>query len=523
MPASPANANLASSLTSQASNFLPKLWKKGAEICEQDEDFFSEFEGKGLMAPIRVETDFTKDAGQTIQFRNRAGLYGDGVRGDALIGDTVEEWKVGQYDLTVDYLRHATRRNLRTEDQTAMRDEIAEGVNEDLGKWLGRKKTKDISMMLRHRLHDTSKVIADVSTGSKTSSEALKSADVITMNGIITWGQQLKTMGGMPGVVGKTVDKNPIKAYTLVSPGEALVALKTAADYKQAQRDCGVRGDDNVIFRGAYSRIDGHVVREWNPLDHDGRGAIGCASLPKAVLGEAVASSTGVGAALTLKGGGDATSAAITTAMYFEHFSNYAYLFGNSGTTTGSLATLAAADWNKEGLTKTGAAQTLGLAAKRYCLIYNVTASAAGGDAGKMGFYEFTTNNGNTLVLTSRLTDLAAGIGATTVGNVGWNTGVWLNKHCQDHPVGSIIIETNSYGVPFGYSFLLGAQAAVRGYGRFRADRTEQTYEGGFVKDVFITSVFGQCPKPRSDGRTTNVLRILHAVQYAGLSIPTVS
>jgi hypothetical protein len=80
-------------------------------------------------------------------------------------------------------------------------------------------------MMLRHRVHATSKVIADVSTGAKTSSESLKSADVITMDGIITWGQQLKTMGGLPGLIGRTVEKNPILSYMLVSTGEALVSL----------------------------------------------------------------------------------------------------------------------------------------------------------------------------------------------------------------------------------------------------------------------------------------------------------
>lgn len=501
------NANLASSLNAQTAdgNFLPKLWKKGAEVSEQEEDFFQEFEGKGAMSPIRVETDFNKDAGQTIIFRTRAGLYADGVRGDTLIGDNVEEWRVGDYSLTVDYLRHATRRNLRTEDQTGLRDEIAEGINEDLGKWLGRKKTKDLSMMLRHRLHPTSLVIADVSSGPKASVEDLRSADVITMNGIIGWGQQLKTMGGKPAMIGKTVDKNPIMAYTLVSPGEALVSLKTADDWKQAQREAGVRGDDNVIFRGAWNRIDGHAIREWNPPDHDGRGAIGSACNPKAILGVTIADGTG---AVDITGGGDATSAAVISAKYFEHFSNYAYQFGDSSITTGSLAPLTAADWGGS------------LTGTRYALIYNVS----GSDAGKMGFYSFTTNDGNKLTMTGRLASAASGIANTTIGNVTWGTAPWVaSKLTTAHPAGSIVIETNSYGVPFGYSFVFGAQAALRGYGRFRADRTEQRYEGGFVKDVFITSVFGQTPKPRTDGRTTNVLRVLHALKYAGLSIPTVT
>lgn len=499
------NKNLSSSLASQNANFLPKMWKKGAEVSEQEEDFFQEFEGKGLQSPIRVETDFSKDAGQTILFRTRAGLYADGVRGDDLIGDNGEEWRVGGYELAVDYIRHSTRWNRRTEDQTGLASEISEGINEDLGMWLGRKKTKDISMMLRHRVHATSKVIADVSAGSKATVENLKSADVITMNGIIGWGQMLKTMGGKPARIGSTVDKNPIVGYTLVSPGEALVSLKTADDYKQAQRDAGVRGDDNVIFRGAYSRIDGHAVREWNPQDHDGRGAIGSSCNPKAVLGTAITASTSTP---DITGGGDATSGAVTTAKYFEHFSNYAYRFGDSSVSTGSLAPLVAADWDGS------------LTTTRYAIIYNVT----GSDAGKMGFYSFTANDGNKLTMTARLRAAASGSAVTTLGNVTWGTAPWVAAKLTDaHPSGSVVIETNSYGVPFGYSFMLGAQAAIRGYGRFRNERSEETYEGKFVREIFITSVFGQTPKPRVDGRTTNVLRILHALKYAGLNIPTVT
>jgi len=507
MPSYIANANLASTLKAQAADYLPQLWKKGAEMCEQDEDFFQEFEGKGQLSPIRVETDLSKDAGQTIIFRTRAGLYGDGVRGDALIGDAVEEWKVGSYSLAVDYLRHATRRNQRTEDQTAMRNEIAEGINEDLGKWLGRKKTKDLSMMLRHRVDASSKVFADVSVGPKGSYNDLKSADVITMDGVIGWGQQLKTLGGEQALIGKTVDGNKLSAYLMVSTGEALVSLKTASDWKQAQRDANVRGDDNTIFRGGYSRIDGHCIREWNPKDHDGRGPIGSACNPKALLGVPI---TAVDALVNpVLGGGSAANGAITTAMYFEHFSNYAYKFGDVTQTTGSLAPVG---------TFASDVDSLGMAGERYFLIYNLT-------DGKVGFYAFTTNDGNKLTMTKRLRAAAGGGTAfATIGGVTWGTAPWVATKMTDaHPVGSVIIETNSFGVPFGTSFMFGAQGAVRGYGRFRNERTEQSYEGGFVKDVFITSVFGQCPKARTDGKTPAVLRITHAIKYAGLSIPNVT
>src|SRR5436190_1535761 len=101
-------ANIASNLTAQSANFLPKMWKKGAELSEETNDFFQEFEGKGKMSPVRVETDFSKNAGQKILFRTRAGLYGDGGIGDELVGANSEEWVVGEYELEVDYIRHST-------------------------------------------------------------------------------------------------------------------------------------------------------------------------------------------------------------------------------------------------------------------------------------------------------------------------------------------------------------------------------------------------------------------------------
>lgn len=499
-----ANSNVAADLKSRSTtnsgggtNFLPKMWKKGAELSEGNNDFFQEFEGKGAKSPVRVETDFSKDAGQSIVFRTRAGLYGDGVIGDELIGDTVEEWEVGEFELEVDYLRHATRHNKRTEDQTALREELASGKNEDLGEWLGRKKTKHLSMMLREKLHATSQLFA-CTDGSVTSIDDIRSEHSITVDGIISWGTQLETLGGKAAVVGMD-GKNPILKYILVAVNEALTTLKQSSDYKQAQRECGDRGKGNRIFSGGYEEIDGHMIRKYTPLDHDGKGAIGSAMNAKALLGVAITADNEV---QDIKGGGNSTRAAVTTAKYFEFFPLYAYRF-------------TPADILSVGSTE------------NYVLIYNLAAGPGGSNAHKMGFYGFNANNGNKLTMTKRLR--AAGdvtgdnIAYTTIGGVTWDTGAWSGKHTDNHPAGAVVIHVNSYGVPIGRSFFLGADACRRGYGRFRNERTTQTYEGGFVMDTFIMSVFGQTPTRRVDHRTPNALCITHAMKYAGLpAIPDI-
>jgi hypothetical protein len=505
------NQNTAAMLQSQAPEFLPKLWKKGAELGEQEEDYFGEFEGKGITSPIRVDTDLSKGEGQVITFRTQEGLYEDGVTGDILIENAVEEWQVGDFDLTVDWFRHATRWNKRTEDQTAMHTELNDKVNVNLGKWLGRKKTRQLQLMLKYCLHPTSNIIINNTGTNYGNRDALRSTDTLTMDNITSTGQQLKTLGAIPAMVGRA-GKNRIDRFIYVATGEALVSLQNSSDYKQAQRDGGIRGADNVIFKGGFSDVNGHLIREYNPPDHGGAGPIGSPQNPKALLGGVINSDD---TCYTISGGGTVARAALSRVMYFESFSNYPlYLPGfNIPVDT----------------------------TQRYCLIYNIS----GPNAGKMGFYGYTVNSGNNIVMNARLraasnnggtvaanaagafvggavTVPGANIASTQVGFVQWNQGVWAGLHTDSHPLGSIVIETNAYGVPLGNTFVFGASAAVRGYGRYRNLRSEQERDGGFMKDVYISSVFGQTPWIRTDGRTPNCLCLTHAISYAGLAIPQV-
>lgn len=479
--------NKTADLVAQSPDFLPRLWQKGVQISEQSENFFSEFEGSSENYPIHSVTDLAKGAGQKIFFRTMAGLYGDGVIGDEIIGDAAEEWRVGQYALEVDYLRHATSHNLRTEDQTALAAEIKNGIPMQLGKWLGRKKTERLMMMFNTKGGSTNYLYAN----RKANREALRSADTIDMDMIITVGQQLKTGGAKPALVGKA-GSNKIHRFIFVGLGEGLVVLQNSSEYLSALQNAGVRGDQNYIFKGGFADVNGHVIKEFCPVDHDGFGAIGSPLNPKALLGEEITAGT---AAFDIKGGGSAIAAAKTAPKYFEFFSNAPYRFTPADTIAADVTT------------------------PRYVLIYNLT----GADAGKMGFYSYQVNNGNKLTITGRLGSAVGGVRNTTIGNVTWDTGVWAGKHTDAHPIGSVVIETNSYGVPIGKAYMLGAMAAVRGYGRFQNKRTEQKDDGEFICTTYVTSIFGQSPVLRTDGRAPNFAVVEHALQYAGLSIPTVS
>lgn len=490
------NLNTAGALQAQAANFLPIMWAKGCIQGHATTDFFGQFEGKSTRTPFTKKVDFAKGAGQTMIFRTEEELFEDGVRGDELINNDGEEWEVGNFPLTVDVVRHSTKWNIRTEEQTGLKYEIRSKKNVALGRWMGRKKTNDMMMALLH----TGKSDNYTVINGRGNIESIRGADTLTMDGVISVGQQLKTLGGIPARVGRDENGNEILSYIQVSIGEALTSLKMNPTYQQAQRDGNIRGKGNVLFRGGYTHIDGHSIVEFNPVDHAGKGPIGSAMNPKAKLGNPIVADNN---AYDITGGGDPRKAANVKSMYFEFFSNYAYRFG---TVAGQSITPSNAD--------------------RYCLIVNMS----GADAGKMGFYKFRQNDGNKLTMIQRLRAAAGGIAASTVGNVTWNTGgAWgpqsgypAGLHTDSHPAGSLVIETNSWGQPFGHSFVLGAMAACRGYGRYQNARyMDDRGDGGFLRQLYIMSIFGQSPYFRSDGVAPNFKVVSHAIEYQGLSIPT--
>lgn len=486
------NVNLSSELNAQTTNsdFLPKLWKKGVQISEAQEDYFNDFEGGSQNSPIMSVTDLAKGAGQKITFRTMAQLFGDGVQGDDIVGSNVEEFRVGSYTLSVDYLRHAVSYNIRTEDQTGLMTELKSSIPNLLGNWLGRKKTERLLKMFIHKGNPEN----TVRPSNKATTNDLRSADVLTMDAITTFGQQMRTRGAKPAIVGK-VGKNTVNAFTFISTGEGLVALRNSADYKQATRDAGVRGDENYIFKGGFANINGHVIRSYDPIDHDGWGPVGSPLNPKAYLGADL--TTAPTASFSLKGGGSTTAGDKTAPKYFEFFSNYAY------------------KWSPDDALSAGSGT-------KYVLIYNLT-------DGKYNLYSYTTNNGNLLTITGALkktTDTASAYLLATVGAVSAHasTGVWADANLsRNHPVGSLIVECNSYGTPIGRTVVLGATSALRGYGRFTNERTEEMFDGAFIRKCYLTSIFGQTPFMRPDGKFPNYAVVEHAIAYAGLNLPVIA
>lgn len=492
--------NSVSDFTSQAATFLPELWKKGVQLSEAAENFFEQFEGPTENYSVMSVRDLSRGAGSKITFRTMAQLYGDGVQGETLVNDKTEDFRVGTYNLSVDFLRHAVSYNRRLEEKTALASELKSNVPVMLGNWLGRVKTERLMKLFLHKGNAKNYVFAN----GKGSADSLLSTDTLSYDGIIAYGQQLRTRGARPAQV-SNVGKNKLNRYVVVSTGEGLLSLKSESKYLAAVNAAGGReGYDGVQFSGGFVDLDGHMIRQFNPVDHDGFGAIGSPLNPKATLGVAVTATNG--AAITVHGGNSSAE----KGSYYKFFNGYSYTF-----TPDDVSNTIA------GISATGG----------YVIILNLT----GADAGKYGFYRYSANSGTKLTLDRGLVATTGTVGTsqafqlqTTVGSVSSDNdpgaGSFTNALITNtHPAGSLVIEANAKGVAIGRSFVLGAMAAVRGYGSLDGERSDETFDGDFVRKTYITSIFGQSPYVRPDGDMPNFLVATHAINYAGLNLPSVT
>lgn len=483
--------NTGTTLVAGAPDAQRTLWEKGAKLFEQTTDFFRPFEGMAAFYPIQSKTDLSKGRGQKITFTTMAGLYGRAHIGEELFenGDHFEQIRLGTNDLEVDWFRHGVRFTERGEEVLGMRGELEVGLPEALGAWLGRLKT-------RHMFHQFLKK-GDAAMNyrfinNRSSANALLPEDTLSHDAIVQAGAQMQRANGRPAYVGTDQGKNPIHKYVVVSTSDALFSLDMDPDYKAAKIDAGLRGAENLFFKGGYANLRGHVIKEYTAIDHDGAGPVGSPINPKAELGVAIASGT---AAVAITGGGYSEVASLSRVDYFEDFPNFAFRFA-----PGDIVTPSGDDF--------------------YVAIVN----QSGADTGKFGFYKCSTNNGLTLTMTERLAATTGGGGADItkdqVGNVVWDA----DKNTVAHPEGSLVILCSENGAPIGYTLFMGAAASRRGYGKYQRRRVTDDHEGGFVRDVFIQSVFGQAPRRDVRGRAPGFLVLAHAINYPGITLdPTLA
>jgi N4-gp56 family major capsid protein len=495
------NVSTVANLVAMDSKAQEELWVKRIMMGSDQENIFYDnmIGAPGSGKPFIRNDDLTKVDGNTINIPTMAGLGGPGTQGE---GDRIgneEKMRIGSFPVRIGRFWFGIGITDVSKEETVIGSQFDNLANMLLRKRLGKKKSEDMLMILKA----TATASNIVRPNFKASRETLRSADTVGTTTITRAGLTLSGLGGTPVKVGKSAVGADIEMFLFFGHQYGLSSLKSETAYLEALKYAGVRGGQNPLFKGDFTDWDGNGIYRWYLKDHANYGSVGSTLLPRAFLGVAIAANT---TAPSIKGGGDGTGAnLVPKPNYFEFFSNAPYVFTNGNTVAADTTTV------------------------RYVAIINLT----GADAGKIGFYSYKVNDGNVLTGFERLRAAASGDAVTTLGNIVWNVAPWVAAGAGNfagltdaHPVGSLIVEVNSYGVPFCGSLMLAEAAGICGHGSLKgrnasAARTEENRNHGMDHGIGVETVYGTAATKRVDGKTPNYVYVESA--YAVDGFPAVT
>jgi len=477
-----ANAQTLAEVLSSAPNAKGQFWSRKLELGSRNNDNFAMFEGAaGSNSPFWVKRDLSKGAGDKVTFTVMSDVAGPGVRGEQELTGNTSKPRFSTYSCVVDFFRDAFELTKKEEKFLAAGGSIEQAATDALEKKLGRTKQYDMMMVLI--LQASGNVYRP---GGASSRDTIAVGNTLSLNDSVTAKTAAQRLGARQVDVSKNKHGSPVKSYIMFASDIAMKDMSQSTAWQTAVRDGGDRGDSNPLFTGRLVDWNGIGFFEHITVDPDWDDVLSDPLCPKMTLGQAFSTATS-GPALI-------QNASNLRNLYTQWMGGYDYQWYEGQT--------AAPD-----------------SSKYYAWIV--------APSGSIGFVRWTGtgNNGNRIALDGILAASAGsgGLGTDPLGSMTLAAISAASKTAiTTFPVDSWIIPANARGVPIGYSFLLGAGAAVRAYGSTALNHIEQKRDYGFVKGFGYETIFGQAPCQRTDGKTHNYVLIEHAIDHPGLEIVTI-
>lgn len=234
-------------------NAIPTYWAERLREDGINQAFWgSRFEGKeGSRKPIIVNEDLTKKPGETIKFNVVSQLFSAGVTGETSLMGNEDQLALGQYTLTVDWLRNAVSYTKNLEKRANFN--IAQTIRQELSSWMARKIDGDMFKALIAGASNT------IYAGDATSIASLGSNDHFGTEEIDRIKLALSRTALPIKVEGEYGDDNEFYACVISEIDEYW--LKGDSVWNQAQRDGGPRDyAKNRLFTGALGMYNGVIV-----------------------------------------------------------------------------------------------------------------------------------------------------------------------------------------------------------------------------------------------------------------------
>ena len=210
------------------------------------------FEGKeGSRKPIIVNEDLTKKPGDRINFQVVSQLFNPGVTGETTLAGSEEKLALGQYYLTVDWLRNAVSYTKNLEKRVNFN--IAQTIRQQLSDWMSRKIDGDMFSALISGASNT------IYAGDATTVASLGVNDHFGTEEIDRIKLALQRTAIPIRVEGEAGEEEEYYGCVISEIDEYW--LKGDTIWSQAQRDAGPRDYfKNRIFTGALGMYNGVII-----------------------------------------------------------------------------------------------------------------------------------------------------------------------------------------------------------------------------------------------------------------------
>jgi N4-gp56 family major capsid protein len=251
--------------TSDLDNFIPEHWDTKVRRDSERKSFWDKFEGsEGSNSAIIRRDDFTAKAGDVVHVNVHANLDGAGVSGETELKGKEEKLSFSQFDLKVEWIRHAVGFNKRGTKQALLN--AMSVANSTLSTWLARRKDDDLTAQLLdlgaqrfQAAADTASVTtlypnAVVSQATLTNADTFGTAEINKIKTALNRKLALPIETVMDG-------KQLVSYYGIVLDDIAAeYYLKSDPVWQQAQREAGLRSDANRLFNGAFGSWNSCVI-----------------------------------------------------------------------------------------------------------------------------------------------------------------------------------------------------------------------------------------------------------------------
>lgn len=251
--------------TSDLDVFIPEHWDTKVRLDAERKEFWNKFEGEeGSNMPIIRRDDFTAAPGDVVHVDVVSRLRGVGVAGETVLKGKEEKLSFNQFDLKVDWIRHAVGFNKRGTKRAFIN--AMKMANSQISTWLAKTKDDETFAQLLDKGAQSRLATADSASvttiypNDATSKATLASDDTM---GMAELNKVKFVLGRKHAIPIQTMmdGKQLVEFYGIVMDDIAAeYYLKNDAVWQQMQRDAGLRGEKNRLFTGAFGQANGVVV-----------------------------------------------------------------------------------------------------------------------------------------------------------------------------------------------------------------------------------------------------------------------